>query len=570
MTKRSPSGSRSNVIRDPGSDWSGKGSSSASAWTALAGCIIYTAAVLMRAEILGILFCTPGSSDFVVWTRPLLSVAAAAAAVFLTLVSHLRVRAAIQGGGHPSLEAAAPLAFLPACVLGAFLRPLLPQAVAGNILFFVPVAIVSTVLLRLLRLYGPRIDLIRLGTRTMLVVSLAGVRASEGRVAFKEGAVPSWYESGFFPDTLQLTTPQLSELNRLFRDLSFPTIQNSDLLGTGREIFALANVPTFDPARAGKCKPSDRRNRALTDPVEPGSIFKPFVMATALAEGETTPDETIDCQGGLYVIGGRKLHDHHAMGLLTTELILIRSSNIGMAKLGQRLGNERMHHALGKFGFGQLTGIDLPGENDGIFMPLNKWDTYTTTSVPMGQELGVTPIQMVTAFSSLVNGGRLLQPRVIAGVLDRQGRVIEDRTAVKDRSRSIDRDTAMLMRSILAKVVSHKRGTGRRCELDKWQVLGKTGTAQVPRKGGGYAGYLSSFIAAAPVSDPALVVLVMVRKPTRNGYYGSQVALPAVKAILEQALSYLNVPADRFSDDGTPPRLVSKRTGAPLAQPGRR
>ncbi len=173
MTKRSPSGSRSNVIRNPGSDWSGKGSSSASAWTALAGCIIYTAAVLMRAEILGILFCTPGSGDFVVWTRPLLSVASAAAAVFLTLVSHLRVRAAIQGGGHPSLEAAAPLAFLPVCVLGAFLRPLLPQAVAGNILFFVPVAIVSTVLLRLLRLYGPRIDLIRLGTRTMLVVSLA-------------------------------------------------------------------------------------------------------------------------------------------------------------------------------------------------------------------------------------------------------------------------------------------------------------------------------------------------------------------------------------------------------------
>ncbi|MCP4249059.1 MAG: penicillin-binding protein 2, partial [bacterium] len=255
------------------------------------------------------------------------------------------------------------------------------------------------------------------------------------------------------------------------------------------EVLAMANYPTFDPARAGKAPKEYRRNRILTDPVEPGSVFKPFTMATALAEGVTTPDEKIYCEGGECLFGKRRLRDHHAFSTLTTAQGLIRSSNILMAKLGVRLGNKRLYEALRAFGFGRATGIDLPGEGNGPLRPLDKWDTYSTTSIPMGHEVAVTPIQIVTAFSALVNGGRLLQPRVVRAVIDKYERVIEDHTEVIDRGQVVDPQTAATMREILIMVVSDPRGTGRRCNLDKWQVMGKTGTAQVPRIGSGKSGY---------------------------------------------------------------------------------
>jgi cell division protein FtsI/penicillin-binding protein 2 len=318
------------------------------------------------------------------------------------------------------------------------------------------------------------------------------------------------------------------------------------------EVLALANVPTFEPARARFATEDQLRNRVLYDPMEPGSVFKPYVMAAALSEGLTRPDETIFCHNGLYVIGKRYLHDHHPYGNLTTAEGLAKSSNILMAVLGQRLGNARMHAALTAFGFGGRTGIDLPGEDVGLLMPLKDWTSYTTTSVPMGHELAVTPIQLAAAFSSLVNGGRLYQPRVVRAVLDHDGRIVKDLRAPIDRGRAIDQATSVVMQELLTKVVNE--GTGRACQLEQWQVMGKTGTAQVPREGRrGYepGGYLASFIAAAPASDPAVVVLVMIRKPNaRIGYYGSLVALPAVKVILEETLTYLHIPPDRRSETG--------------------
>ena len=312
-------------------------------------------------------------------------------------------------------------------------------------------------------------------------------------------------------------------------------------------VLAMACFPTFDPASAGKVKPELRRNRILTDPMEPGSVFKPFVMSAALAERLTHPTETIFCHNGLYVTGKRRLNDHHPYGHLSVVQILTKSSNIGMAILGQRLGNARMHAALEKFGFGRVTGIDLPGEGCGLLMPLKAWNSFSTTSVPMGQELAVTPIQLATAFSALVNGGRLVRPHVIAAVLDRKGEELEDRRKHEDRGTAIDPAVAAIMRDILVEVVN--TGTGRPARLDHWQVLGKTGTAQVPyrhRRGYEPDSYLGSFMAAAPAHDPAVMALIMIRKPKRSiGYYGSKVAAPGVKAVLAQALPYLNIPPDQ-------------------------
>jgi stage V sporulation protein D (sporulation-specific penicillin-binding protein) len=176
----------------------------------------------------------------------------------------------------------------------------------------------------------------------------------------------------------------------------------------------------------------------------------------------------------------------------------------------------------------------------------------------MGHELAVTPIQIATAFCSLINGGRLLQPRVIRAIVDDHGQVIEDRTEVIERRQAVDPAAAATMKDILVKVV--EEGTGRPCRLDRWQVLGKTGTAQVPREDRrGYEphAYLASFIAAAPARDPSLVVLVMVRKPNyRIGFYGSRVAAPAVKAILEMALPYFGIPEDHPANEDEGPSLV--------------
>jgi cell division protein FtsI/penicillin-binding protein 2 len=313
------------------------------------------------------------------------------------------------------------------------------------------------------------------------------------------------------------------------------------------EILALTNYPTYSPTDGPDAPPQCRRDRILTDPVEPGSVFKPYIMVAALAEGLATPTETIFCENGLYECGKRRLHDHHPYGYLTVAEVLAKSSNIGMAKLGQRLGNHRMYEVLRALGFGAPTGVDLPGEDNGLLMPLKKWNSFSTTSVPMGQEIAVTPIQIATAFSALSNGGRLIRPRAIRAVVDRNGQLVEDRSRVIDRGQVVNPAAAETMRKLLIGVVTD--GTGKPCNIDKWQLMGKTGTAQIPKFGGRHYepnAYLGSFIAAAPASDPQVVVLVMIRKPKASiGYYGATVALPAVKAIMEGTLTYLNVPPDK-------------------------
>lgn len=314
------------------------------------------------------------------------------------------------------------------------------------------------------------------------------------------------------------------------------------------EILAMANYPGFDPNQYGDYGASRYRNRAITDPIEPGSTFKPFIAAGALAEGKARLGTIYDCEMGAFKEGRRTLHDHHPYGLLTFEEVLIKSSNIGMAKMGKALGNERLHRIVKGFGFGKQTGIDLLGEDAGIVRSLPRWNDYTTTSIPMGQEIAVTPLQITRAFCAFANGGQLVRPHVIQAVLAADGRVISDFSNPPTDGQAIPEDIAEIMKNkVLCRVVS--QGTGSKSQLANHRVFGKTGTAQIAKKGGGgYEpnAYVSSFIAGAPVSDPELVVFVALTRPDRSrGYYGGTVAAPIVREILTHALAYLQVPPDK-------------------------
>lgn len=313
--------------------------------------------------------------------------------------------------------------------------------------------------------------------------------------------------------------------------------------GTG-EILAMANVPTFDLNDYSNYPATVRCNLAIQAPIEPGSTFKPFVASAALAEKVTWAGERIFCHRGLYVSGRRRLHDHHPYDTLTFELVVVKSSNIGMAILGERLGNARIHKYVTAFGFGRRTGIELPCEDRGIVHPLGRWTSYSTTSLPMGQEISATPLQLATAFSAIVNDGVLLRPRVVRCVLRSDGGMGEDLSEPIEVGRVVSKSVARKMaRDVLVRVV--KEGTGRRAALAEYQVLGKTGTAQIARRnGGGFepGAYVSSFVGAAPASDPKVLVYVTVSRPeAKIGYYGGLVAAPAVKAILSRALAYVGV-----------------------------
>ncbi len=312
-------------------------------------------------------------------------------------------------------------------------------------------------------------------------------------------------------------------------------------------ILALVSVPGFDPNHYRDYSTDRYRDRAITDPFEPGSTFKPFVAAGALAEGVARLGDMIDCEMGLWQIGKRVLHDHNPYGLLSFADIVVKSSNIGMAKIGQRLGDQRLHDWVTRFGFGERTGIDLQAEDPGRVRPLERWDDFSVTSVPMGQEISVTAVQLVRAFAVFANGGLLVQPHVIRAVLDADGRLVNDFSNPPPVGRVVSEEIAGTLKNrILLSVVS--RGTGRRAALAQYQVFGKTGTAQIAKhRGHGYArnAYVGSFVGGAPARSPQVVALVAIRRPQRSlGYYGGTVAAPAVRDILADTLAYLQVPPD--------------------------
>ena len=314
------------------------------------------------------------------------------------------------------------------------------------------------------------------------------------------------------------------------------------------EILAMASVPTFDPNHLEPHSADRRRNRAVTDPVEPGSTFKPFIAAGALEGRFINHSERIDCRMGAHRFGRRLVKDVSPHGLMDLAGIVTKSSNIGMAFVAERMGNEALHDIIRRFGFGDRTGIECPGEDAGLVRPLDQWNSYSTQSVSFGYEISVTPLQLITAYAALLNDGVLCRPRLVSELLGPDGEILESFRGPEIVGRVVSSEvTRYISRTILASVV--ESGSGFRAKLDRYQVIGKTGTAKLAyRDQGGYesGAYLSMFVGAAPADNPAVVALVMVRRPSPTlGYYGGTVSAPAVGRILSKTLAYLEVPPDR-------------------------
>ncbi|MCH9022971.1 MAG: penicillin-binding protein 2, partial [Planctomycetes bacterium] len=334
------------------------------------------------------------------------------------------------------------------------------------------------------------------------------------------------------------------------------------------EVYALANWPTFDPARARETDAHIRRNRALTDPVEPGSLFKPFTIASALEGGYVTLDETIDCLNGPFRgkgIGVIREYKNY-FGSLSVAQVIVRSSNIGAAKIALKMPKPYFYGMIRKFGFGQKTGIDLNGEGAGILRPLRewKWGQYAVTRAAFGQgPVSVTGIQLIRGFSCLANGGRMIKPKVVKGILDAGdyhvvkdfGKPSGDSEVSGEGDRIISEKIAReFIRRSLTAVVDRKQGTAHNAYLEEYRVFGKTGTAQVVQNGVYQNGkYVSSFIGAAPEGNPSICVLIMVHQPDRSlglGYTGGAVAAKPVGEIIRESLAYLNVPRSPLEESG--------------------
>jgi cell division protein FtsI (penicillin-binding protein 3) len=301
-------------------------------------------------------------------------------------------------------------------------------------------------------------------------------------------------------------------------------------------ILALANRPPFDPNAPGNATPDSRLNRAVAAPIEPGSTLKPFVAATAIDLGLAKPETKIDCEMGLWKHGPRLLHDHHPYGTLMLAEVIKFSSNIGAAKIGALiLGQKRLYECMQRWGFGERTGVDLPAEDGGQLFPLSRWTVYSETSVPMGHEISVTPIQLVAAMSAIANGGTLYRPYMVRRVNASDGTVLVEGGPHAVR-RVIGEKASREMIKILESVV--EGGTGKKAQVAGIRVAGKTGTSQKvdPRtRQYGHDKYISSFVGFAPADDARLCVAVIVDEP-QGAYYGGAVAAPVAGRIIQRGL----------------------------------
>ncbi|MBI1941333.1 MAG: transpeptidase family protein [Acidobacteria bacterium] len=309
------------------------------------------------------------------------------------------------------------------------------------------------------------------------------------------------------------------------------------------EILAMANQPTFDPNEFAKSRPEARINRAIQWVYEPGSTFKLVGVSAALEEKLTHPDEVIYCQQGSIVLAGHTINDHEPFGDLTVRMVVAKSSDVGVIKLALRLGEDRLYRYVRQFGFGSRTEIGLPGEERGLLKPPQFWSGISIGEISMGQEVGITPIQLAAAFSAIANGGILFQPRVVREVF--QGKKRNPIPPAAGR-RVVSEQTAAEMAEMFAATV--REGSGTPARPAGYFAAGKTGTAQKIDASGRYSKthYIASFAGFAPLHDPAATILVVIDEPV-GAIYGREVAAPVFRAIAEQTLGYLNVPHDKPS-----------------------
>lgn len=312
------------------------------------------------------------------------------------------------------------------------------------------------------------------------------------------------------------------------------------------EILAMANRPAFDLNQRSETKPEQMKNRAITDMMEPGSTFKIVTAAAALSEKKVRLDSVIFCENGVWNYGGRPLHDHQRYGAMSVQDILVKSSNIGAAKLAISVGDQKFYEYIRRFGFGERTGIELPFEIAGSVPPPQSWNKTSITRIPMGQGVGVTPLQMTVAMAAIANGGKLVTPRIVKSITTADGQTISSFTPTVVRQ-VIAPETARQIETALRGVVSD-RGTAAKAEVKGFTVCGKTGTAQKvsPIKGAGYeqGKYVVSFLGYMPADNPefvALVVLDDAKTKTPEENYGGTVAGPIFARIAEKAARYLDL-----------------------------
>ena len=310
------------------------------------------------------------------------------------------------------------------------------------------------------------------------------------------------------------------------------------------EILALANRPTFNPNIRKQVTPAALTNRAVSYVYEPGSAFKVVTLSAALEEKVTNPDEVVDCQKGAIVYNGMRIRDSKPHGLLPVWGVLAESSNVGTIKVALRLGEERYYKYIRAFGLGQQTGIELPGETRGITKPPSRWSKVSIAAISIGQEVGVSPIQLAAVISTLANDGTYVAPRIVAGTAPPQGGVQTVAFHPVEGRRVVSPYTAAEMRSMMQKVILE--GTARRAFLDGYTAGGKTGTGQkIDPATGAYSKtkYNATFAGFAPLNNPQIVVAVILDSPI-GLHQGGQVSAPVFRRITQQVLEYLHVPHD--------------------------
>ena len=315
------------------------------------------------------------------------------------------------------------------------------------------------------------------------------------------------------------------------------------------EILALTNRPTFNPNIRKEIKNDALKDRAVSDIYEPGSTFKMVTISAGLEEKITRPDEMFDCQMGSIVINGMRIRDSRPHGMLSVADIIAESSDVGAIKVALRLGDERLYKYIRAFGFGQRTGIELPSETAGLTKPVERWSRVSIGAISMGQEIGISALQLASLISTIANGGVRVPARIVAGTI--AAGTIEPQNAPQtivfqpaEGTRVISALTAAEMRQMLQGVVLH--GTGRKAILEGYSSAGKTGTAQkVDPATGAYSKtkYVASFAGFAPINDPQIAVVVILDSAV-GLHQGGQVSAPVFQRITQQVLEYLHVPHD--------------------------
>ena len=333
------------------------------------------------------------------------------------------------------------------------------------------------------------------------------------------------------------------ELDATYKELTPETVTGILVDPNTGGILAMASRPAFDPNNPGKAEPEQMKNRAIIDMVEPGSTFKIVVAAAALNEGEVDEKTSIFCENGRFSYGGRTLRDHHGYGNMTVHDILVKSSNIGSAKMALMMGGDKFYEYVRRFGFGERLGIELPGEIPGLVHPPSRWDKLTITRMPMGHAIAVTPLQIAMSMSVIANGGKLMSPRIVESLEsdDSRGKTLKGPVVLRD---VIPQKTARFVGDALA-AVTQPGGTATYARVTGFNVAGKTGTAQKVSPKGGYAAgkYVVSFAGFMPAEDPRFVCLVIVddAKVPSHLNYGGVLAAPVFSRIAEKTARYMDL-----------------------------